>query len=167
MAGPKDVILAQFANAEQLMQWFTSDLSDAEYFKPPVPGANHAGWIIGHVACSEDSIVAAITGKAMCIPAATHATFKGGEDCLPDAARYPSRKQVDELLRDSRAHTREAIRDFDDKRWNDPSPEGWTKEFFPTLGAMWSLLPTHQYWHIGQITVCRTGLRKKRVFPGG
>ena len=131
MAGPKDVILAQFANAEQLMQWFTSDLSDAEYFKPPVPRRQSRG--LDHrtrrVFRGFDRGRHHRQGDVH--PCGDPRDIQGGEDCLPDAARYPSRKQVDELLRDSRAHTREAIRDFDDKRWNDPLRRDGPRSFFP------------------------------------
>ena len=163
MSTAKSAILEQLGLGQYLFDKFTADLSDAEYFKSPIPGANHAGWIVGHVAVSEDSLVAAATGKAKRIPEATQDLFKGGSKCEANASKYPSRKEIDELYKNSRAHTLEALKASDDSRWGAPSPEGFTKDVFPTMGSIWNLLGTHQYWHIGQLTVCRTALNKPHV----
>ena len=163
MGDVKEVVLQQLGSGEYLLGQFTGDLTDGEYFKAPVPGANHAAWIIGHIACSEDSIVAGATGGTKRIPEATHELFKGGSVCVPEASKYPSRKKIDELLRDTRARTVEALKACDAGKWSDPSPEGWPKEVFPTKGAMWGALAMHQYWHLGQLTVCRSAMKKKRV----
>ena len=163
MAGAKEVILDQLRSGQYILEKFTADLSDAEYFKPPVEGANHAAWLLGHVACSEDSLVSQITGGAKRIPDATHELFKDGSTCVGDASKYPSRAQIDKLFRDSRANTMEALTRYDDRQWDEPSPEGWDKSVFPTMGAMWGLQGTHQFWHLGQLTVCRQVMRKKSV----
>jgi len=163
MATGKDVILEQLGMGDYLFNQFTADLSDEEYFKAPVPRANHAGWIIGHIAVSEDSLVAAATGKPKRIPEATQDLFKGGSTCKAEASVYPSRKQIDELYKNTRAHTLEALKASDESKWSAPSPEGFTKEVFPTMGSIWGLLSTHQYWHIGQLTVCRAAMNKKHV----
>ena len=163
MTGVKDLVLQQLGTGQFLIEKFTADLTDAEYFKVPTPGANHAAWIVGHIACSEDSIVAAITGAAQRLPDAMHELFKGGSKCVADAARYPARRQIDDLFRNARAHTVDVLQKFDEKRWDAPSPEGWDENLFPTLGTMWALQATHPFWHIGQLTVCRTALAKKHV----
>ncbi len=163
MATVKDVLLEQLRSGEYFVEKFTADLSDAEYFSPPVGGGNHAAWILGHIACSEDSITGQITGKGKRIPDATHELFKGGSVCIPDSSKYPSRKQIDELFRSSRARTIEELALFEGKKWQDPSPPGWEKSPFATIGGMWGLQGTHQFWHLGQLTVCRQAMKKKRV----
>jgi len=163
MASAKEVVLQQLRMGQYFHEKFTADLSDAEYFKPPAEGANHAAWLLGHVACSEDSIVSEITGAPKRIPEATHELFNRGSTCVPDPRKYPSRRQIDELFRNSRANTIEALTKYDDRKWEEPSPEGWDKSMFPTMGAMWALQGTHQFWHIGQLAVCRQAMKKKRV----
>ncbi len=160
MSSVKDTLLSQLRTGQFFFEKFTADLSDAEYFRPPVEGGNHAAWIVGHVACSEDSILAQLTGKPKRIPDSTAELFKGGSTCVADASRYPSRKELDELFRNSRGRTIEELTTFDEKKWNDAS--SW--KTFPTLGALWGLQGTHQFWHIGQLTVCRQALKKPRVF---
>lgn len=163
MPTAKSIILEQLGMGQFLFDKFTGDLSDADYFKAPIPGANHTAWIIGHIAASEDSLVAGATGKPKKVDEATYELFKGGSKCLPDAAKYPARKKIDELFKDCRAHTIEALKMSDESKWNAPSPEGFTKEVFPTMASIWGLLGTHAYWHIGQLTVCRVALKKPSV----
>ena len=163
MPSAKAIIMEQMGMGQFLFDKFTADLSDEEFFKPPVPGANHAGWIVGHIAVSEDSLASGVTGEEKSIPESIQELFKGGSKCLADAAQYPSRKEIEELYKNTRAHTIEAIKASDESTWDAPSPEGFTKEVFPTVASIWGLIGTHQYWHIGQLTVCRTALGKKHV----
>lgn len=164
MATAKDVLIAQLTAGKTFYDLFTSDLSDEEYFHLPCPGSNHVAWNVGHIGCAEDSITAQLTGAKPRIPESTNALFKGGSTCLPDASKYPSRKEIDALFRDSRSRTVEALLAFDVSKWGQPSPERWLKSPFPTVGALWGLQGTHQFWHLGQITVCRQALGKKRLF---
>ena len=163
MTKAKEVILQQLRSGQDLYEKFTADLADREYFVSPAEGCNHTAWLVGHVACSEDSLVSQITGGAKRIPDATHELFKAGSKCVGDASKYPSRVQIDKLFHDSRMNTMGALTRYDDRRWDEPSPEGWDKSVFPTMGAMWGLQGTHQFWHLGQLTVCRQVMRKKNV----
>jgi hypothetical protein len=163
MASPKDVVLDQLNMGLFLIEKFTEDLSDAEYFQPPIEGANHAGWILGHLAYSEDWVVSLVTGVDRRIPQSTEKLFKGGSHCLPDASKYPSRSEIDKLFRNSRTNAVEALKAFDEGRWGEPSPEEAPTEFFPTLGSLWAMQSTHQFWHIGHLSVCRTAMKKKRI----
>ncbi len=163
MSSAKDVVLGQLQSGDFLIEKFTADLSDTEYFAPPTEGANHAGWILGHIATSEDWAVSKIVGCEKRILESLHDRFRGGAPCVPDASKYPSRKEIDELFRNTRAATIEALQTSDEGTWDDPSPEGLPRELFPTIGSAWGMQGTHQFWHIGQLAVCRTALKKKPV----
>ncbi len=163
MTPAHDILLHQLNSGQYLIEKMTADLSDADYFRLPIPKGNHVGWILGHIACSEDSINAGVTGSPKRLPDAMHELFKGGSECLSDASKYPPRKQIDEMFRNTRAHVLEALKKADVAEWSKPSPEGWDKSVFPTRGAIWALQGTHQYWHIGQLTLCRTAMGKKRA----
>ena len=163
MAGPRDVVFGQLQFGQLLIEKFTADFSDEEYFTPSAAGANHAGWILGHVAYAEDWAVAMAMGSPRRLPETMAGQFGQGSGCVPDPSRYPSRPELDDLFRSTRAHTREALEAFDESRWDDPSPQDVPQDFFPTLGALWSLTGFHQFWHIGQLTTCRAVLGKKQV----
>ena len=58
--------------------------------------------------------------------------FGGSSECLPDAAIYPSRKDLDEVFRSNRGRAINAAQTVDDGYWDDAAPEGGLpKEFFP------------------------------------
>lgn len=166
MATLKDVIIGQIQMGQTLFDMFTGDFSDAEFFQPPVSGTNHAGWIFGHIACSEDWAVGLITGKEKRIEKPMHDRFGGSSVCHADASKYPSRKEIDELYRNAHANILEVLESFDESRWDDPAPEGVPKEFFPTIGSMWGMQGAHPFWHVGQLTVCRVALGKPKVLGG-
>lgn len=163
MVSPKDVISDQMQRGSFLLNTFTKDLSDAEYFQPAVPQSNHAAWVVGHLACSEDWGRWLLSGIPKRIDDATHALFKGGSVCLPDASKYPSRQSLDSLFAESRKLLLDTLTDFDVTSWNEPVPQHGPRKQFPTLGALWSLMGFHQFWHIGQLTTCRKALGKKAM----
>ena len=45
-----DTLAAGYRMGRQLVHRFTDDLTDAEFVHQPVPGANSAAWIVGHLA---------------------------------------------------------------------------------------------------------------------
>jgi hypothetical protein len=47
---PNDVIAGGYRMAKVLVHRMTDDLAPAEFFHQPVPGANSAAWVIGHLA---------------------------------------------------------------------------------------------------------------------
>ncbi len=163
MPQAKDVVLTQLGTSEFLITQMTADLSDEEYFKVALPGTNHPAWLVGHVGVSHDRMSSAICGKETKTDQTTQELFMAGSTCHADASKYPSRSAIDTLYRENQAHAIELLKGFDEGNWDDPSPEGWNKEFFPTLGAMWTLLGSHPFWHVGHLTVCRTALGKKGV----
>jgi len=164
MSYVKDVVLGQLQRGQAVIEMLARDLSEREYFRVPIKGANHIGWVLGHIACTEDRAVAALTGKSQRIRQTTHELFKSGSTCVAHASRYPTRGKIDELFITTRARTVEALMNFDLVKWGDPSPDAMREAFFPTMGSVWGTQATHQLWHIGQITVCRVAMQKPRVF---
>ena len=163
MPSAKDIILAQLQMGERLIGMFTADLSDEEYFRPAVEGTNHTAWILGHLACTEDWAVSALAGVDNRIPDTTRDLYRGASECLSDATKFASRKEIDEMFSTARARTMEALHQADEARWGDESPDTFPKPFIATVGAVWGLQATHQFWHIGQLTTCRAAMKKKSV----
>lgn len=162
MAGVKDVLIDQFRVGSMLIEHFTADLTDKEYFVAPMEGTNHTAWVLGHIATIEDQAVARLTGTAQRIPEATASLFAPGSKCVPDAEVYPSRDELDEMFRTARSSIVEAIKSFDESRWDDPAPEG-SPSMFATVGTYWAMQGAHQFWHIGHLTACRVALNKPRT----
>jgi hypothetical protein len=89
-----------------------------------------------------------------------HELFKGGTTCFPDAGKYPPRSELDELFRNTRAHTLESLKMFNENDATKPNTDEKGASFFPTVGALWGVIATHPFWHIGQIADCRKRLNK-------
>lgn len=163
MVSARDIVLDQLQRGQRVIESFTADFTDAEYFMPPIVGGNHAAWILGHISCTEDWSLGLATHSPKRIPESTHALFRPGSTCVPDASKYPSRKELDELFRNTRARFIEALNLSDVSTWDQPSPPEAPKTLMPTVGAIWSLAGFHQFWHFGQLTVCRQALKKKKL----
>jgi hypothetical protein len=166
MISPKEIIRHQLDTGLQLIELCTKDLNDEEYFTPATVGGNHAAWVTGHLAVSEDTLLTAIMGQAPAIAEDSRGLFSRGSECFADASCYPPRAEIEGLFRDARAHTLEHLASFDDSRWNEPSPKSLDQRFLPTLGTIWSLIAAHPWWHVGQLTYNRRALNKPRFFAG-
>ena len=140
MASPKSVIRSQLELGGNLLQQFAKDLTDAEYFHTPSPGTNHAGWLLGHIACTEDWGMSTISGQAAKFDQPMRDLFDGGTTCHASAGKYPSRQEIDKMFRDARDATMQTLASFDENRWDAPSPEGAPVDFFPTLGSLWGMM---------------------------
>ena len=53
----------------------------------------------------------------------------------------------------------QALEDEDVSQWEKPTPDK-IPDVFPTLGALWGIMGTHPYWHLGQLIAIRHMLKK-------
>ena len=164
MASPKDVVVHQLTFGQKLFEMYTSDLSDEEYFIPAAEGTNHIAWVLGHIAQTEDWMIGLLTSAERTVSKDLQELFGGSSECSPDAEKYPSRKELDEMFRSNRARAIKAAQTADDSCWDDAAPEdGLPKDSFPTVGSVWGMMGAHQFWHLGQLTTCRSVMKKKRI----
>src|SRR6266852_9915279 len=59
-----EVIQAALKGAGGLVDWYLSDLSDADLLVRPVPAANHIAWQMGHLIDSESHLLGQLPGAA-------------------------------------------------------------------------------------------------------
>src|SRR4051794_28361192 len=52
-----DAIKSALKSTQHLLEWYVSDLSDADLLVRPVPGANHTAWQLGHLIVGESFLV--------------------------------------------------------------------------------------------------------------
>ncbi|MEK6674803.1 MAG: DinB family protein [Planctomycetota bacterium] len=160
MAGFKDVVRHQLQSGSRIIDKFTSGLTDDEYFVPAIRGGGHTAWLLGHVACSEDWAASLALNGTRRIPQTVIDLFKGSAPCSPDREKFPNRRAIDDLFKQTRQATLAALEAFDERKILDPSPDAAPKDYFPTMGSIWALIGTHQFWHIGQIADCRRAMNK-------
>ena len=157
----KDLVINQLQGSKALFDSFSKDFTDADARFQPGGSGNHLNWILVHIAVSEDHMTSQLAGKPKRLSEDLHKAYGGGSTCKADDGM--TRAEAMKLYNESHARTLDFVKNFDESRLNDKSPEGYPP-MFATMGAALGLIAAHPYWHIGQLTVNRTLLKKPKVF---
>ena len=141
-----------------------TDLKDEPLAQPTINGGNHALWILGHLVYSECSIIHTILlGNESCPLQEWKDLFGYGSEPKSDASIYPS---FDELLakwEEVRAFTFETLATFSDDDLDKPAPgcpEEW-KDWFGTIGKVFTTQTIHPTMHYGQLADIRKALGRE------
>lgn len=129
----------------------------------PVADCNHALWVAGHIADTDDFFVKTLTGKPSGLPAGWQETFGGGSKPAPDPKAYPSIAEVKRVLADRREALLAYFRSLDRAKLQAAPPEK-VKFFGPTVGSLAASIAWHEGLHSGQITMVRKGLGMPPLF---
>lgn len=135
-----------------------ADLTEAEMFVRPVPGANHPFWQIGHLVSAESHMLNKFCGLPMNVPAEWHAKFKNKVTNHEDSPAFFGVSK-DELMKQFGA-VRQATIAYAEKLTDEDlkKPTGW--DMAPTVGALIGLNLGHTTMHLGQVQVLRRKLGK-------
>jgi hypothetical protein len=161
----KDAIKSALDSTQHMLEWYLSDLSDADLLVRPVPGANHIAWQLGHLINSEPHIVRMELPDAAypALPAGfseQHAAEKAGAD---SPASFRSKAEYLALAKQVRAATLAALDKLSDADL-DRTCTGRMARFAPKLGDQFLMVGTHTMMHAGQFTVVRRKLGKPVLF---
>jgi hypothetical protein len=157
----KDLVLNQLQGSKMLFDSFSKDFNDNDARYQPGNSGNHLNWIFVHMAVSEDAMMSQMSGEPKKLSEALHKAYSGGSTCTADDGM--TRAEALKLYNESHARTCEFVKGFPESRFGDKAPEGYPANF-PTMATVLGLLGAHPYWHIGQLTVNRTLLKKPKVF---
>lgn len=154
-----DAIRATLDSTKATLEWFVSDLSDADLLVRPVAGANHIAWQIGNVIGGDIFLVEAEFPDAAYpkLPdgfAERHGSKfadHDGSDGLLTKAEYLK------LLTETRAATVAVLETLTDADLDRPTGEG-LRGFAPTVGRLFLMVAEHTLWHAGQFSVVRRKL---------
>jgi DinB superfamily len=158
----KEILKLALTSTQEMVGWYLGDLSDADLLVRPVPGANTIAWQMGHLIESEADMISKVA------PGATFPRLPAGfaeqhnkEAAQSDSPRgFRSKQEYLDLFNQVRNATIAALdkvseADFDKKTGIN---------YAPTVGAMFTLQPTHTMMHAGQFTVVRRKLGKPVIF---
>jgi len=133
------------------------DVPEDRWTHQPIASANHAAWIAGHLAHTDNYFLTAVAGMATRIPADWDELFGMGSQPVDDPSAYPSPA----FLRDHLGARREELiawfRSLTDAQARAPLPEALLS-FAPTFGQLAHSLAWHEGMHTGQLTVVRKSL---------
>jgi hypothetical protein len=161
----KDAIKTALRGTANLLNWFVSDLSDADLLVRPCPGANHIAWQLGHLLLAEVDLV----GKH--VPGVSFPELPAGfrekhskEKAASDApGEFLKKSEYLSLFNNLREITVTAVDRLTDADLDRPNTGNMAK-FAPTLGALLLLQSNHTMMHAGQFTAVRRKLGKPVLF---
>jgi uncharacterized damage-inducible protein DinB len=160
----RDAIRRALTSTQGTLEWFLSDLSDADLLVRPTPGANHIAWQLGHLIVAERYFGKHLPGAQYPeLPAGfaeQHDKAKAAED---PPTGFGTKAQYLDLFKQSRAATVEAAGKLSETDLDKPT-EGSMAKFAPTLGALLLLQADHTTMHSGQFSVVRRKLGKPVLF---
>jgi hypothetical protein len=158
-----EAIATAFKGTSKILNWYLSDLSDADILVRPVPNANHIAWQLGHVISGEPHLV------NMGIPDAKYPELPAGFDekytkeTASSDSGFLTKGQYLDLFHKVREATLAVVARLSDADLDKPVT-GRMAEFAPTVGALLMLTANHTMMHAGQFTVVRRKLGKPVLF---
>jgi hypothetical protein len=160
-----EAIVTALSSTQHMVNWYVSDLSDADLMVRPAPGANHIAWQLGHLIAAEGYLVTPQlpdTPYPKLSPGFAEQYGKNGaNDDSP--AHFLSKAQYLEMFNNHRDVTKAAVAKLSDADLDKPTT-GAMAQWAPTLGAVLLGTANHTLMHAGQFTVVRRKLGKPVLF---
>jgi hypothetical protein len=123
----------------------------------PVPGANHALWVLGHLACTDDFFASSLGGRAPIIDDEWNKMFGMGSTPNDDPSAYPPLEEVLDRLERTRQAMLETFEAMGEAKLQEQTPEAW-RMFAPTYAATMASVAFHEGFHAGQLSAVRRSL---------
>lgn len=136
---------------------FLEDVPEDKWCHCPIPGANHAMWIAGHLAHSDNFFVSSLAAQASKVPQAWDDLFGMGSKPQSDPAIYPQPAEMREIMAERREALLAWYRSLNEAKLIEPLPEDW-RPFAPDFIGLAHSIAWHEGLHAGQLTVVRKGL---------
>lgn len=125
----------------------------------PAVEANHALWITGHLAVTDNRLTRLIDKNRMIDLSDWHPLFGKGSSPIDDLSAYPTPDEVLERLRERRENLLDVLQACSETDFNKPTPEG-APFFMPNVGYVFQMAAWHEALHTGQLTIIHRKLGK-------
>jgi uncharacterized damage-inducible protein DinB len=142
-----------------------AELNTGERLFQAAPGVNHALWLLGHIAGSENHLILGFCKGESLLPATYGKLFGMGSKLLDDPTGYPSGEEILERLGAVHEASLEYLRTVGDDELAQP-PVSYDKlperarQLFGTRLKCLCLAPNHEAMHSGQMSYIRRLLGK-------
>ena len=144
-----------------LYDQFIADLTEAEYLRRPVPGANCVAWLTGHLILTERrALAAAEVADLPPLPEGFEARF-GRDEVAAGAQAFGDTTILRPLLAQHRRLLISALRELTPDQLDKPLPNPTTRA--GTVGEVIHFMALHMTLHTGQISTIRRSLGKPPV----
>lgn len=157
-----DALAQAHVAAKAILHRYVDDLKPEEFLHQPIPGANHAAWVVGHLARS-----ARVACEQLGLPDLPELPKDWDADYRPTRAAAPARQKAGdpmEMLRLFDLHQDKLIaglKTADLAKLAEPAP--WPSPLFADRGQFIHFLSIHVAVHAGQLSLIRRSLGKAPV----
>ncbi len=132
-------------------------LSDEQLVARAGGAGNHALWIMGHIAHSDDAVVSTFTGEPSCLPGGHDALFATKTSVSDNAADYPNRDELLNRMTKARERVTGWVKSLDDKSALQASPKQLAPFARNPIAAAHGV-SQHEFMHAGQVATIRASL---------
>lgn len=138
------------------------DMADEQLLDRAGGRGNHAMWVLGHIAQSDDALLAALSGGPTQLPAAYGQLFGGGSEPSANLADYPKREDIIAAMTAARERLIVWLNSLDAPTAFAPTPE-FLRRFAPDRITAALAIAAHEMLHNGQLTAIRSVLGLPRL----
>lgn len=157
----RDVVAYSLEASVKVLDRFVADLTPQEWLHRPVPKANCAAWIVGHLILSDRRALGRLGVKDLpALPDGFERRFGRGEDA-PAAIEFGDVSILRPLFSQHRQLLIDAAMRMPADGWDAPMDIG--HPMFKTAGEMLQFMPFHSTMHAGQISTIRRSLGRPPV----
>lgn len=136
---------------------YLEDIPDDKWCHQPIPNANHACWVVGHLAHSDNFFRTALAGRDSKVPEAWNGLFGMGSTATDDPSRYPSPAELRDMLASQRDDLKTWLASLSSEQAGKALEGDWV-QFAPDLGSLPGSIACHESVHAGQLTLVRKSL---------
>ncbi len=158
-----DVLRSTYSTSRMVLKSYVSDLSDADLMKRSHDECNHLAWQLGHLIASECLFIEQLSpGDAFALPEGFAEQYSRETQGDNDASHFLSTAEYLELF-DRVQEATFAVLDKTTEAQLDEEGPAMFQPMFPTKGAVWVIVATHNMMHAGQFVPIRRACGKAVV----
>ena len=156
---PNDIIRDVIKFAHRVTNAYLSDLSDDDLLVRPLPAMNHTAWLLGHLICSEHSIMTRIGVVMPDLPPGFADNYAAQTSRSDDPKLFATKTEYLSLWETRRAAILTALDATTEAELTEPAPESMHR-YAETVAAAFRHIGTHELMHAGQLVAVRRKLGK-------
>jgi len=155
----KEVIRDVIDFAHRVTHGYLSDFADGDLLVRPLPEMNHTAWQIGHLICSEHSMMTRIGITMPDLPPGFAGNYTDQTSRSDDRQLFATKAEYFTLWDASRAAIFTALDSIPPAKLAEPTPESM-HPYARTVAAVFRHVGTHELMHVGQFAAARRKLDK-------
>lgn len=155
----KDVIRDLIAFCHRVTTVYLSDFTDQELLVRPLPGMNHIAWQLGHLICSERTMLTRLGCPMPDLPPGFPEWYTAQTARSDDPELFQTKAEYFALWATIRAATLTALEAVAEAELAEPTPESMHR-YATTVAGAFRHVGTHELMHAGQYPAVRRRLGK-------